>query len=445
MRSLFSLILAARAAVLLAVLLVPTAAAAQATPVGPGSPADVLPWAVGQTRGGIPVVAIGAPGSPWAVVQLHGRIDLGDMPPDERRSLTAMAEALADGALAGRPRPIGQDVTDAGGTSRARVDADTFVIADGAPMERLDALLRALDERLRGRARLQPATRRVEIEPTADPAIPADALALAAPGDPIALPTTGGSTEPAALRAVADRALRRDRLAIAVVGPLPASELLGLVLRRVGAPVPAAPARPTAPPADVNGQAGLVEGTRLAEVPGAEAVGQPAGAVAKLWLVGAGRGSPGASPADRAARSVLARLVGGKSAGTGRLFAIALDVESPRSGAIARAEGARLRQLVDVAATPPPDDVVVAARAQERAARLERLKNPNAVADALGRALLAGDAGLLEKELAALLEVTPAAVAAAAAAAAAGPRVVVRSVPGVAGGSVGGLAAGSAP
>lgn len=403
-------------------------AAAQPAVPAPAASSELLPWAVGQTRGGIPVVAVGAPGSPWAVVQLHGRVDVGDMPADERRSLEAMAQALADGAQAGRQRPIAADVVEAGGISRTRVDADAFVIADGAPMERLDVLLRALDERLRGRARLLPATRRVDREPTADPAIAADALGLAAPGDPIALPTSGGSTEPGALRAVADRVLRRDRLAIAVVGPLPAPELLTLVLRQIGAPLPPGPARPAAAPPDLAGRPGLADGTRLAEVraDGTEPVGS---ARATLWLVGPGRGAPGASPADRAARAVLARLAGGQSAGTGALFAIAVDVDSPRSGAIARAEGAALRQLLDVAAVPPPEDVVVTARTQERAARLERLKDPNAVADALGRALLAGDAGLVEKELAALLEVTPAAVAGAAAAAAAGPRVVVRSVP----------------
>jgi hypothetical protein len=385
----------------------------------PAEPTPLVPYAIGQTRGGIPVVAIAAPGSPWAVVQLHVRLDVADLPAWERRSVEALAQALADGALQGRARPVSGDVAEAGGSTRARVDADALTLSDGAPIDRLDVLLKALDERLRARARLLPATRAVPEAPAADPSIPAEALALAAPGEPVALPATGGSAEPAALRAVADRLLRRDRAALAVVGPGTPSDLLGLVLRTVAAPLPPAPQAPAAPPPR------LADGTRLAEARGPG--GGPA-VTSRVWLVSAGRGAPGASPRDRAARSVLARLAGGRALGTADLFAVELEVKPDRPSAVAREEGARLRALLDVAAAPPPDDVVVNARAQERASRLERLKDPAAVADALGHALLAGDAGLVDKELAALAEVGPADVATAAAAAAAGPRVVVRTL-----------------
>lgn len=378
----------------------------------------LVPWAVGQTRGGIPIVAVGAPGAPWGVVQLHVRLAVGDLTAAERLSLAPALEALADGALAGRARAISADVAEAGGTTRRRIGTDQAVIAEGAPMDRFEILLRSLDERLRARGRLLPAARRVDDEPTADLPLDPRALALALPGHPGALPASGGSADAAILRAVLDKLMRRDRVVLSVVGPLPATELLGLVLRIVGAPLPPGPAPSTVPVL-------LATGTRLAE---SALEGDAPGSSSTLWLVAPGRGGPGASPEARAARSVLARLVGGRTEGTDAVNAIALDVDSARPSGIARAEAARLQALLEVARTPPPADVVERLRTLERAQRLQALTDPAAIADALGRALLAGDAGLVDKEIAALGAVTPEAVAAAARAAAAGPRIVARTL-----------------
>lgn len=281
-------------------------------------------------------------------------------------------------------------------------------------MERFDMLLKLVDERLRARARMLPATRRVDVEPTADPTMDPRALALALPGHPTALPAAGGAAETPAIRAVLDQLLRRDRVVLAVVGPDDPTALLTRVLRLVAAPLP--PGTTTAvtmPP--------IGAGTRLIEASGERTS-------STLWIVGPGRGSPGASPEQRAARAVLARMLGGRVEATDAVYAIALDVDAPRPSGIARAERRRLQAFLDVARTPPPADVVDRLRTQERADRLQRLTDPAAIADALGRALLAGDAGLVDKELAALANVTPDAVAKEARAANEGPRVVARTL-----------------
>lgn len=379
--------------------------------------AQVLPWAVGQTRGGIPVVAVGAPASPWGVVQLHVRLSAGDLSPAERQSVDAALTALADGAMAGRPRPASADAADVGGKTTRRIGADHAVLSEGAPMERFDLLLKLVDERLRARARILPATRRVDTEPTADPALDPRALALALPGHPTALPAsgaTGPGVEAPAIRAVLDQLLRRDRIVLAVVGPEEPTALLARVLRLVAAPLPPGNNAPLAPPA-------IGPGTRLIEATGDRTA-------STLWMVGPGRGAPGASPEQRAARAVLARMLGGRVEGTDAVYAIALDVDAPRPSGIARAERKRLQALVDVARSAPPAEVVERLRTQERADRLKRLTDPAAIADALGRALLAGDAGLVDKELAALATVTPDAVAREARLAGEGPRIVARTL-----------------
>src|SRR5687768_12490801 len=101
------------------------------------APEALLPIAVGQTRGGIPIVAAGAPGTPWASIQLHVRLADGDLPPADRAALDAVANAWADGAHAVRPRSISVDVAELGGASRARVSADALLLSDAAPAEKM--------------------------------------------------------------------------------------------------------------------------------------------------------------------------------------------------------------------------------------------------------------------------------------------------------------------
>ena len=370
---------------------------------------DVLPVAVGQTRGGIPVVAI--QGGPWAVAALHARLG-DDLTPAERRSVDALVAALADGSSAALKRPISADASDAGGKVKARVDPDHLAIAFGAPAEKLDVLLRSLDTLLRERVRLLPATKAPEPLAAEDPSVDAVALALAAPT--AALPTSGGAPDAPALRALADKILRRERIAISVVGPLPPADLLALVLRTVVTPVAAGP--PLPPTTALV----LAEGTRLWERTDA-AQKQTASSV---WVLAPGKST------DRAARAVLARLTGGRSVATDALFGVAFDVTTPRASQAARAEAVPLKALEAVATTAPPAEIVEAVRAKERAARLERWKDADAVADVLGRALLAGDVTVVDKDLAALQQVTPDDVTAAAKATLVGPRVIVRTLGG---------------
>src|SRR5689334_12516212 len=72
---------------------------------------ELLPIAVGQTKGGNPVVAV--QGGPWGVVELVGRTSDADLTPAEHRALDGAAYALADGSVQGRPRAISADVVDA--------------------------------------------------------------------------------------------------------------------------------------------------------------------------------------------------------------------------------------------------------------------------------------------------------------------------------------------
>jgi hypothetical protein len=356
-----------------------------------------------------------AQGGPWAVVALHAKLAEGELTPLERRSLDALANALADGAVAGRARPISADASDAGGKVRTRVDADHLVVAWSAPAERLDVLLRAVDDTVRNRAKLLPAATAHERWPAADPAVDPAALSLAAPGHPLAAPTSGSTLDAAGLRALADKILKKDRIAIAVIGQAAPSDLLAQAQRALTAPLPAAGAASSVALA-------LVDGTRLEERTDADV----AGASSTVFVVSAGRGTAGADPKDRAARSVLARLAGGTSEGCDAVFAVAFPVTADRASRIARAEAVPMQSIAAVATTAPPAEVVETARNQERAARLERMKDADALADVLGRALLAGDASLANQELDALASVTPDDVQRAALALTSGPKVVVR-------------------
>ncbi|MBI1948631.1 MAG: hypothetical protein HYS27_23290 [Deltaproteobacteria bacterium] len=370
--------------------------------------APVLPHAVGTTRGGLPLVVVSAPASPWAELQLHVALDAAELSPTDRSRLVELASALA-GSI---------DLSPVGGVARARAAPDHLVVSWGAPAAALDALVRGAQDALLRHRMLKPARVPVATAKSSEPDLDARALALAFSSTPLMLAVAGGAgAEPLGL--LAARVLRRERLAIAVVGPLPEAELLERCARTLTAGfVPGASAATSVP--------SPVTGVRVAELADADV----AGARSTVWFVGQGRGGPGASPADRAARAVLARLVSGRAESSAIAFAIAVDVTSPRASTIARAEGKLLAAFEDIARTPPPADLVVAEAARERAARLERLQDVEALADAHGRALLAGDAALVDRELEALAAVTPDAVAGAARAAALGPRVVWRVVGG---------------
>ncbi len=105
--------------------------------------APAVPHAVGVTRGGLPLVVVAAPASPWAEVQLHVALEAGELSPAERARLAELAAALAASV----------DVAAMGGVARARVAPDHLVASWGAPSDRLELLLRgAHDALLRHRA-----------------------------------------------------------------------------------------------------------------------------------------------------------------------------------------------------------------------------------------------------------------------------------------------------
>lgn len=366
--------------------------------------APAVPHAVGATRGGLPLVVVSAPESPWAELRLHVALDPSELSPAERTRLGELARGLA--AL--------PDLTPVGGVARARVGADQLVVSLGAPAGQLDALLRAGQELLARPRGVKAAARPVELARSSEAALDARALSLSLQGSPLGLPVEGPAGGEG-LGALSARVLRRERVALAVVGPLAGAELLERSARALSAGLPPGPLAPAAPALPVSG-------TRLAELQD----GDQAGARSTLWFLGPGRGLAGAAPKDRAARAVLARLLGGRAESSAAAFAIAVEVQSARAAGIARAEGKVLAAFEGVVRSPPPADVVAAEAARERAARLERLREVETVADALGQALLAGNAGLVDAELQALQELGPDDVAAAARAAATGPRLIWR-------------------
>lgn len=366
--------------------------------------APAVPHTVGATRGGLPLVVVSAPESPWAELRLHVALDALELIPAERARLGELARGLA--ALT--------DLTPVGGVARARVGADQLVVSLGAPAGQLDALLRAGQELLLRPRGVKPAARPVEQAHSSEPDLDARALALALQGSPLGLPVEGPPSAEG-LGPLSARVLRRERVALALVGPLPEAELLERSARALSAGLPPGPLAPAA-------LALPVSGTRLAEAQD----GDLAGARSTLWFLGPGRGQAGAAPKDRAARAVLARLLGGRAESSAAAFAIAVDVQSARAAGIARAEGKLLEAFEGVVRAPPPGDVVSAEAARERAARLERLREVETLADALGRALLAGNAGLVDAELQALQELGPDDITAAAKAAATGPRLIWR-------------------
>jgi hypothetical protein len=425
---------------LLLVVALPSSPAELAAPLAAQAPEPTIPLASAAGRGGALLIAAGGLGAPMAAVQIHVRLVADELAPAERRLLTQAAHAWAEGAAVGRRTSWAADVRAVGGATRVRVTDSSIVISVAAPAEQLALLLRTADERLRGRGRVQAGAARLPAAPSwAEPVDPF-ALSLALPGHPeaLAVDVAGAAAaapqpaqrerESAALRAVLERVLVRDRVVVVVVGAAPPTDVVAVAARTILAPLGVARPPWSTPPT----LAVLADGTVVFEHDGD-------GDGARLWLL-----APGQSQQDveaRAARAVLARLLGGVAQESSSACGLALDVTAARPSLLPRAEQARIDALVAVATTAPPAEVVSTLAAQQRAARLSALTDAEALAAAVGQAALLGDAALLERELGALARVTPEAVAAEARRLAAGPRVVRRSLraPPV------GLAPGAAP
>lgn len=369
------------------------------------------PVATGTLRSGAAVSAIAAHDSPWAVVLIAARIPDAALTPAHRASLTALAEALAQGRSAGQPG--GLDLLPIGGQVRARVDADTLAVALGAPADKLDDLLRGVDARLRARRSLLPAQGPTLALPDEAPALLPDTLAAAAPGHPDALPIrlpADTLPDPRLLRELAELVLGAAQLRVVVVGPRTGADLVAAAQRAITAPLPPGDARAAVPHT-------LGSGTTLVESR------SEARTTASRVVLLCADADPHGSAAARAA--VLAELLGGQLQWTDDAVAVVIDRESARASAAPRAEGKLLETVAALAQTPPPDDAVRDARARVRAHRMALWKDPTALAVAVARAQ---DAGGPAAGLAALDATDATAVQEVARRCATGPRVIVRSL-----------------
>lgn len=392
----------------------------------PGATADagIVACTSSASRGGIPVVVVSAPESPWAVVQLHVRIAGEGVSQDLRAHSEALGHALAEGAHPnGRPGAR-EKVAAVHGETRVLVDEDAIVISDGVPAGSLDTALSALDQRLAGRRRLVPASSplpRLEGEGRV-PLVVRQALA---PAHPYAQPlTVSEAPDPAKLVALADAVLRREGVVVVVIGPEPEARLRARALRALKTSLPTGARAPVS----------------LTTTPGARVVEDvtlpsgPRGLFSWLWWQTPGLRA--ATPADRAAYRALAALLGAEHGQGDAAGFLSWHVPLTSPAGAEAAEARRLERLEAVASGEIPDDDVSAAAERARTALLRELSSPEGLARALGAEALAGPACTIDDEVTALEQVTPAAVKAAATSLVVGGRLSVRGQgPAVGGGS----------
>ena len=358
----------------------------------------LLPVARGQTRSGVAVVVVAAEQSPWAVVQLHVRLEGSELPPRVRAATTAWSALLAD---AGR-RALGPT-----GTTETRLTPDSLVISFGVEAARFDDALRALDSVLRGRAPKLPTTQPLvpgSLQVTDDVVDAAGARALF-PGQPLALSLEGAPLDAAALQLLAG-AMTPDRLALVVAGPDSTDALLARVNRTITAPLPKAQNRPAPSSSSTPSKT-------ITEKPG------PSSSSSVAVLIPARQ--------DAAGLLVLASLLGGRLVRSSAAVGVVVDVTAADRVALVAAEDDVLEQIRRVAAAPPPPEVTEAARDKVLRGRLSTLNDPARVAHALGQAVLDGRPTRVEDEVASLQSLTPSQVSLAAAALAAAVVVVTRT------------------
>lgn len=400
-------------------------------------PSALVPLEQARTPGGLPLVAVAAPESPWAVVQLHVRALGTGLTPEEADGIGAFARALAEGQIKGGRAPSARaQVAAAGGVTRMWRAADSIVISDAVPASSLDVALSAMNARLAGRRRLDSA-------PTFPPSldddrrVPRAARQLLAPGHPYALALDGAATVDDKLRAqIADRLLKRDGVVVVVLGALDSRKLRAAVGRRLNASLP-----PGALPLD---DVAHPQGVRLVEGAPAFALKGPGGTPpTALWFPASAPlrldKRPDAGPdveareriRDQAALRVVARL---------------LDLDLERRAGVTwlraavstggeQAERQRLQEIAAVAEHPLDPVALARVRQLERSDVARRTADPELLCFDLGRAALVfGDARMVEWELAELEAVTPERLGETAMALFRGPRVVVRSAGATSGG-----------
>lgn len=384
-----------------------------------------LPCTSGSSRGGLPVVVISSPESPWAVVQLHVRVAGEGIPQELRAHTEALASALADGKVH-KARPGARArIAAAHGETRVLVDDDAFVISDGVPAESLDVALSALDGRLRVRRRVIPHEGAPLPRLDGEGRVPLMVRQALAPAHPYAQPLSlEGEAEAAKITALADLVLRRDGVVVVVIGNEPEAKLRARALRRLTTTLPTGakafvPLTPTA-------GARVIEDVKMAS--------GPRGLFSWLWWQTPGMRAGTAS--ERAAYRTLGALVGAEAGEGDAAGWISWHVPLTSPDRAEAEEVRRIERLEAVAAGEISADDVKRASARARSERLRELSSPEALARAIAAAALAGHACALDDELSALSAVTPASVQAAATALIVGGRLAVRGEgPAVGGGS----------
>jgi hypothetical protein len=358
---------------------------------------SLLPITRGTTKSGVAVVVVSANASPWAVAQLHLRLDASELTPKTRAATTAWSALLAD---AGR-QSIGPT-----GTIESRLTPDSRVLSVGVEAARIDDAMKAIDAVLRARSNKPGATIPGPLSalPVVDDVVDAAGARALFPGLPIALPLEGAPLDATRAKSLGD-SVTPDRLALVVTGPDSGDNLLARANRFFTAPLPKPLARP-APPASTQGKT-------ITEKAG------PKSSSSLTALIPARQ--------DAAGLLVLASLLGGRLVRSSVAAGVVVDVTAPDRVALIAAEDDVLEQIRRVAAAPPPPEVTDAARERVLNARLSTLNDPARVAHALGQAILDGRPRRVEDEVASLQVLTPSQVSLAAAALAAGWVVVART------------------
>ncbi|MDP2343864.1 MAG: hypothetical protein Q8O67_23090 [Deltaproteobacteria bacterium] len=361
------------------------------------APTSLLPLTRGTTKSGVAVVVVAAHQSPWAVAQLHLRLDANELAPKTRACTTAWSALLAD---AGR-KSIGPT-----GTIESRLTPDSLVLSFGVEAARIDDAIKAIDAVLRARSSRPGPT--IPALPNALPVVDdvVDAAGARAlfPGQPLALSLEGGTLDATTAKALGD-AVTPDRLALVITGPDSGDALLARVNRLVTAPLPRPQVKPTSTPPTA--------GKTITEKTG------PKSSSSLTSLIPARQ--------DAAGLLVLASLLGGRLVRSSVAAGVVVDVAAADRVALLIAEDDALEQIRRVAAAAPPPEVTDAARERVLAARLSSLNDPARVAHALGQAILDGRPTRVEDEVASLQVLVPAQVSLAAAALAAAHVVVART------------------
>ncbi len=368
-------------------------------------PAPLLPVTRGTTKSGVAVVVVAAPDSPWAVAQLHLRLDASEITPKTRSATSAWAAQLAE---------VGRASIGPNGTIEQRLTPESLVLSFGVEAAHVVDAIAAIDSVLRARSNRpgSPPPRPPAPLSVVDDVVDAATARALFPGEALALSTEGGVLDATTARSLGDVLNTKSddtgtlpRLAIVVVGPGSGEALLAQVNHFLTAPI-----RPTLVTAQPT--------RRKASVTISEQEGPSSSSSLTLLIP---------PRHDAAELLVLAALLGGHLVRSSGAVGIVVDVTAADRRALVEAENDAVDQVRRVAAAPPPPEVVDAAREQVLAARLSSLNDPARVAHALGQAVLDGRPTRVEDEIASLQALTPTKVSLAAAALAAAAVIIVRT------------------